>query len=209
MKHPKFHTALFLFSCILFLSRCVVPYESARMLPKGDLELKGSFTHARVSFDGESEKLDNGIGVGIGYGINDRFNLKFRYENFSNEGSANFLSVGPKFAIVQDRIAAALPIGLYFDEGETEWVASPMLLFTLPNASNTFEATLGVRGDKIFEQDADWLLGLNLGLGFSKDLNRWAVRPDFGIVFSPGNDGSYLTFGLAASYNIAPRSSSR
>lgn len=209
MKHPKFSAVFTAPFLALLLSQCVVPYESARMLPKGEVEIKGAFTHARVNFEGESEKLDNGLGVAVGYGVSEKFNVKLRYEHFSNEGSANFACIGPKLAIVQDRIAAALPIGLYFDEGETEWVASPMFLFTLPNASNTFEATLGIRGDKIFEEDTDWLVGFNLGLGISKDLSRWAIRPDIGIAFSPGNEDTYLTFGLAASYNIESRSSGR
>ena len=209
MKHPKLLAALPATALAFLLSQCVVPYESARMLPKGDVELKGAFTHARANANGESEKLDNGYGIGIGYGINEKFNMKFRYEHFTNEGSANFVSIGPKLAIVQDRIAAVLPVGLYFDEGETEWATSPMLLFTLPTASNTFEATLGIHGDKIFEEDTDWLLGFNLGLGFSKDLSRWAIRPDAGISFSPGNEGYFLTFGVAASYNIATGRSER
>jgi hypothetical protein len=91
------------------LHQCVVPYETARMLPKGETEIKGSFTHVRASFDGDSEKADNGVGLGIGYGVSDKVNIKFRYENLKNNGSVNFISFGPKFALKQDRIAAALP----------------------------------------------------------------------------------------------------
>lgn len=187
------------------LHQCVVPYETARMLPKGEVELKGSFTHVRASFDGDSEKADNGVGLGVGYGVSDKVNIKFRYENLKNEGSINFISFGPKFALKQDRVAAALPIGMFFDEGESEWFISPMLLFTIPNPSNTFEATLGLRADKFFEEDTDLLIGVNIGFGFSKDLSRWAIRPDFGFVFNPGESGSFLSFGVAANYNIEPK----
>lgn len=208
MKHLKLRTRLCAASLLLalfFLAQCVVPYESARMLPKGEIELKGSFTHVRFNAEGESEKADNGIGLTAGYGINEKINVKFRYESLNNDGSINFISFGPKVALVQDRVAAALPIGMFFDEGETEWFISPMFLFTIPNAKNTFEATLGVRGDKFFEEDSDLLIGLNLGFGLSKDLSRWAIRPDFGVVFNPGEEGAFLTFGVAANYNIAPR----
>lgn len=81
MKHPKFSAVFTAPFLALLLSQCVVPYESARMLPKGEVEIKGAFTHARVNFEGESEKLDNGLGVAVGYGVSEKFNVKLRSSN--------------------------------------------------------------------------------------------------------------------------------
>ena len=206
MKHPKFHTVLFLFSCILFLTRCVVPYESARMLPKGATELKASFTHTSQSVEGASGSLSNGFGVGLGYGVSDRFNVKLRYERLiisdSDGEGVDYLAFGPKIALKPNKIALLVPLGVYLYGGESTWGIHPNLLFTMPGRTNQFEATLGARSDIFFEEGTDMLIGLNVGLGFSRDLDRWAVRPDFGVIFNPGEKGADLTFGVGISYNL-------
>lgn len=209
MKHLKplafAHISSFLFA-ILFFSNCVVPYESARMLPKGASEVKVAYSNVRFYDGADSGNLDNGLGIGIGYGITDKINVKLRYEHVSgSDGNVNFLGVGPKLALKRNRIAAALPVGWYFDGDGSTWVVSPMLLFTLPNASNTFEATLGARSDLFLEAESGLLFGFNLGFGWSKNLDRWAIRPDLGVIFGLENNGANLSFGLGASYNFRAR----
>ncbi len=208
MKHSTLLRSLtipFLVANLLFLTRCVVPYESARMLPKGNAEVKAAFTHVRESFEGENEKVNNGFGLGVGYGVSDRVNLKFRYERISldEDFGLNYIAFGPKFAIKPDRIAALLPIGVYFDEGESTWGVHPTMLFGLTRPSPKFELTLGLRGDIFFEDESELLLATNLGFGFSEDLDRWAIRPDIGLVVNPGESGVIFTFGIGAQYNIA------
>ena len=206
MKHLNpgacVRTAILLFAT-LFLSRCVAPYESARMLPKGTSEVKAGYTQTRFYDGADAGKLDDGWGVGFGYGLTDRFNLKVRYERFySDEGRGNYLGAGPKLAIIPNRIAAALPFSLFFGEQSQTWAVSPMLLFTLPNASNTFEATFGARSDLFPEEENGLLFSFNLGFGWSKNLDQWSIRPDLGVVFGPDLDGADLCFGLGASYNF-------
>lgn len=198
-------TAAFL--CLLIsLSQCIVPYESARMLPKGTTEIKAGFSHSIASDDGESEGLNNGLGIGFGYGINERINLKMRYERLlpvdSDEGGFNYLGFGPKFGIVPGKFAMMFPFGVYFAEGETTWGMHPAFLVTLPARNNRFEGTFGARTDIFFESEADLLVALNLGLGFSQNLDRWAIRPDWGLIFDPGESGVVWTFGVGFNYNI-------
>ena len=213
MKHPKFITTLYLLAFILFLSNCVVPYESARMLPKGAMELKGSYTHASERFEGESASINDGLGFGFGYGVTDRINVKLRYERLflsdSDGEGLNYIAFGPKFALIPDKLAVIFPFGAYTYDGESTWGVHPNLMATFPGKNNKFEATVGARTDIFFEEGADMLIGLNLGLGISQDLDRWAVRPDFGLVFNPGEDGVLLTFGVGFSYNIIPGGGNR
>lgn len=187
-------------------TRCIVPYESARMLPKGGTELKAAYTYVRVTERGEGEKLNDGLGLGLGYGVTNRVNLKVRYERISVEegASINYLVFGPKIALIPNKIAAMLPIGAYFEEGESTWGIHPALLFTA-NQNNKVEGTFGLRGDIFFEEGAETLLGLNFGLGLSQNLDVWAIRPDFGLVFNPGERGAFLTFGIGAQYNIVAK----
>lgn len=196
--------ALFSAAILLSLSQCVTPYESARMLPKGGTEIKTSYTHVRVAAEGENEKINDGLGLGLGYGVTDRINLKVRYERLSNEGNVNFVAFGPKIALKPNKIAAMLPIGVYFDEGESTWGVHPSLLFST-SKNNKVEGTVGLRSDIFFEEDSEVLFGINLGLGLSQNLDRWAIRPDFGLTFNPGENGVFLSFGIGAQYNLVPK----
>jgi opacity protein-like surface antigen len=205
MKNNCLTYALFglaLAAVLLSQSHCVVAYESARMLPKGGAEVKTALTHVRERYEGEGDKLNNGFGLGLGYGVTDRVNLKVRYERISVEGSLNYFAFGPKIALKPNKVALLVPFGAYFEDGESEWGMHPAVLFT-NSKNNKVETTLGLRADVFFEEDADLLLGLNLGFGLSQDLNRWAIRPDIGLTFNPGEKGFFWTLGAGAEYRFS------
>lgn len=151
----KYAAGFFLSS--LFLA-CVAPIntsnESARMLAKGDWEVTGNYTHYILSSEGESEGINDNVGVRIGYGIVDKFNLKVRYERLipseEDSESVNYIDIAPKFQIMKGVIAATVPFGLYFAQEETEFVMSPKMLFTYP-ASDKFEVTVATKAD-IFQK---------------------------------------------------------
>lgn len=186
------------------LSACVAPinttFESARMLQKGELEVAGHYTHYTFSNDGESEAVNNNLGIRAGYGFSEKFNLKARYEWLAptdeNGEGLNYIDIAPKFQILPKYIAGTLPLGLYFDEGETEFVMSPKLIFTYP-ANDYFEVTLATKADIFPEDEADVYLGVNLGLGLSTNLNRWAVRPEIGWMIDPDEDGTAWAYGVS------------
>ena len=182
-------------------------FESARTLKKGEVELMGNYSKYKFVEDGESEDTNDNFGLRIGYGVTDNFDVKLRYERLSPElgTDANYLAVAPKFGLKKDYIAFTIPVGAYFikteGESESEFFTSPKLLFTYL-VSKKFEATFASKADIFFEEDADMLLGFNLGLGFSNDLNRWAIRPEVGMMINPGEEGSVWTFGVGINYNI-------
>lgn len=212
MKNSKLkfrHAAGAGFILTLLLTQCIVPYESARMLPAGATEVKAAFSHGSDHYEGESESLSNNFGLGVGYGISDHLNLKVRYERIavadSDGEGINYLAFGPKYAIVPDYVAVMMPLGVYFGDGESTWGIHPGLLFTLPAKNQRVEGTFGVRTDIFFEEGTEMLVGFNIGLGLSQDLERWAIRPDLGFVINPGEKGSILTLGVGVSYNITGR----
>ena len=182
---------------------CVVPlntgFESARMLKKGETELTGNYTHYSFSDEGESGSVNNNFGLRIGYGFSDRINLKLRYERLvpTEEGASgiNYIDLAPKFRLLPGKIAATLPLGMYFSEDETEFVISPKMLFTYP-ASNRFEATLAAKADIFPEDDGNVYLGFNLGLGLSANLDRWALRPEIGLMVDPDESGLVWAWGI-------------
>jgi hypothetical protein len=111
------------------------------------------------------------------------------------EGS-NLVGFGPKFTLVKDKVALAVPVGFAFGEGVEpgeSWYAQPSLLFTAPvnrhvelnAAGNVFHAF----------SDGGTLVAFTFGGGFG-DLDRWAIRPEIGLIFFPGESGHYVQLSI-------------
>lgn len=196
------------------LGACVVPinstYESARMLKRGNFEAAGHYTRYIYSEDGESEAVNSNFGLRFGYGITDRVDLKARYIRLApeEEGSegVNYAEMAAKFQLAERWAAASLPVGLYFASEETEVVISPKFLFTYP-ANDQFEATFAAKADIFPEDEADLYLGFNLGLGISSNLDKWAIRPEVGVMVDPGESGASWAWGIGFSAILPGRSS--
>lgn len=214
---------LLLFPALVCISSCVsvAPvnnhFEKAGTLQKGNVELSGHFTSYSARVEGESEAANDNVGFRFGYGISDKFDLKLRYERLipaisSDEfKGANYLSVVPKFSLKKNKIAFLLPLSYYFykitdEEGVTAkehvYSVAPHFLFTHTNKSNQIDLTGGVKGDFVFNGGSDFLLGASVGAGFSKDLSKWAIRPEIGFQFFPGDEGSYMNYGLGFQWII-------
>jgi len=50
-----------------------------------------------------------------------------------------------------------------------------------------------------FAEDQDDLLAFNIGLGLSPDLERYAIRPEGGLLINPGEDDFYWHWSLGLS----------
>jgi len=200
---------LFFFLCLFLLFNACVPvnstFESARMLHKDQVEIKGSYSNYVYQDNGENNVSNNNFGAGLGYGINEKWNIKTRYEYIKLPGEAHpahYIDLMPKYSFVATKLAAALPVGCYFgDEVEPTYVISPKIIGTLP-FDNKLEFTCAIKTDIFLEKDSDIPIGINLGAGLSTNLNIWAIRPETGLMLNTsGNDRSF-TFGVGASYNF-------
>ena len=181
-------------------------YESARMLKKGETEILGSFDQTIISNDGESESTNNNIGFRVGYGISEKVNLKLRYLRINSRDAEdfNYLTLAPKFQIKENKIAFTTPIGLGFNDGESTWFTSPRLILTHP-FSEKFDLSFSSKIDVIFEEDTDSTVGLSLGAGFGKDKNKFSVHPEIGLLFNPGESGTFWSFGVGMNFIIPSR----
>lgn len=45
-------------------------------------------------------------------------------------------------------------------------------------------------------------MAFNLGLGLSADFNRWAIRPEYGMLFNPGEEGHFGQFSIGFMYKL-------
>ncbi len=87
-------------------------------------------------------------------------------------------------------------------EGERQR-CSPRFLFTYPAENDGFDITLGIQSN-ILSDDNEWeyTMGFTLGAGISTDLSKWAIRPEVGYTFDPGESGHLWHFGLGVVYTL-------
>ena len=184
---------------VLSLSGCVTSdLQSARLVGPGNFEITPSYTMGSLSGNGETERTTNQFGVQVARGLTPRIDLRLRYEYIDiapeREEGFNILGFGPKFGLVEDRLADHMPVGFAFggnvDDSSESWMFRPTVLFTHTINDHAEITTAGKGVIWLTEDDIDPLLGANLGLGLSSDLDRWVVRPEFGFLKDPGEEGT-------------------
>ena len=173
--------------------------QSAKLVGKGNFETTPNFTTTSFSDEGETDHVQNHFGVQFGYGLSNRIDLKARYEYiaipYEDETlKANIFGIGPKISLLKDRIAAYVPVGFAFGgdvDGIDEFEIQPTLLFTVP-VGKYLEINPSVKG--IIGEE--FYCAFNLGLGLSTNLNRYVIRPEYGILLNPGESGMVGQFSI-------------
>lgn len=220
---------IFIISSISFLSCAFAPvnnqYEKAATLQKGNMELSGSYSSYSAS---GSEKTNRNFGGRFGYGVTDKFDLKFRYERLMptdglkgtdvfDEGQikrVNDFAIIPKFSLVPQTLSLLVPISHYgfkeeVDGKESKGVLNsiaPQILYTTTNKKNRTDFSVGFKADCLFNDEggAGVLLGTTLGAGFSSDLDKWAIRPEVGALFIAG--GAFVSYGVGVQFMLQKKS---
>lgn len=127
------------------------------------------------------------------------FVLEFDDEDFAPLRKLDYVEFGPKVALLKDHIALSVPIGIYRfreDNLHLATTVNPRLFFTFGDRNDKFEMSIIPQGRFIFyEDDWDVLPALSVGMGFSNDLNRWAIRPE--VSYS-----GFLSIGVGFEYRI-------
>lgn len=184
---------------VLSLSGCVTSdLQSARLVGPGNFEITPSYTMGSLSGGGETERTTSQFGVQVATGLTPRIDLRLRYEYIDfapeREEGFNILGFGPKFGLVEDRLAIYLPVGFAFggsvDDSSESWMFRPTVLLTHTINDHAEITTAGKGVIALNEDDFDPLLGASLGLGLSSDPDRWVVRPEFGFLGDPGQEGT-------------------
>ena len=211
-----------LVSAPLFLASCisVAPvhstYEKASTLGKGGVELAGHYTHYSAGSEGTSQGVNNNIGFRAGLGLTNNVDLKVRYEKLipvekpqNGTFNANYFSVIPKFGINLGKLAVFVPLSLYhFSASENggmstssnSYSVAPHIIGTFTAKSNQVDFSPSANLEYIVNSgegsENDFLIGFNIGAGFSSDLRKWAIRPELGYLFKPGESGHIWNFGV-------------
>jgi len=178
--------------------------QSARLVGKGNFEAAPHFTTTSSTSEGETEHVQNHFGLQGAYGISDGFEVRARYEHISvadDGGNANVFGIGPKASLLKDRIAAYLPVGFAFGgdvDGIEEVEVQPTLLFTLPVGRyvEINPSAKGIIGEEFY-------VAFNLGMGLSSNFNKYALRPEYGMLFNPGESGHFGQFSLGLTFRLS------
>jgi hypothetical protein len=184
---------LFLASGSLLAAGCAPVFsdlQSAKLVGRDRVEVTPSVTRV-------TDTYENQYGLQVATGVLDRLDLRARYVRV--EG-VNVLGFGPKLSLVKDRVALAVPVGFAFgkdvDSGKS-WAIHPTLLFTAP-VNRHVELNVSTKALVPFSK-GDTLIAFNVGAGFG-DLDRWAIRPEVGMVFDPDQSGHYTQLSLGFTY---------
>ncbi len=154
------------------------------------------------------------IGVQVATGVTDRVHARVRYERIkmseddgfgsSDAVSVHVLALGPKIGLIPDELAFALPVGFAWGEDirtRRTFQAHPTVIGTFAAAppievNVSAKALLPLRD----RDDVDDLVALNLGLGVGPDPDRRVIRPEFGVLLNPGEDGRFQHFSVGVTF---------
>ncbi len=198
------------------LSSCAPVFsdmQSARTVGKNRVELTPSYSKVKFNYDGESEVYQTQAGMQVAYGLTSKIDIRARYEylrfdmlnSFAILGSNNkaqVFGIGPKLNVINQYLSIYLPFGRAFGEyADDSWQFHPTIIATIPAVKNKLDINSSVKYLVPLQAESqDNLLAFNFGLALSNNLNRWAIRPEYGILMNPTGDGYFNHLSLGISY---------
>lgn len=183
---------------ILIFTQCAPVFsevQSARTVGKHNVEITPSLTVNSVNEDlGEFALIPGNIGVQAAYGLSDRTDLRFRYESIGSFGIGAFgagalgggghVSIGAKYSLIENYIAAYLPLRYNYGRIYNGFELAPTMLFTLP-IKNIVDFTFSPKYVMSISSPTSGLFATNFGLAISNDMTRWSVRTEYGMLYLP------------------------
>lgn len=183
---------------------CAPMFSDARMLRRGEVEITPAVSPVYLTENEDTTHVWNDYGVRALFGISSRINLGAGYNRtqlaVGEDSGFNTIAFGPKFGLVADRVAVAMPVGFSFGEDievADTWQLHPTLLMTVP-MTRRIDFNPAVRFVIPTREGADTLVAVHGGFGVRTG-RHLVLRPEAALVFNPGEDGVIWTFGLGAS----------
>ena len=186
-------------------------YQGARVLEPGDHEITPHFSYVSFTNDGETEHMQNQIGIRVATGATPKADLRLNYTRIlmpNADFGYQFVTVGPKFKLREgdDKFALFVPVDFAFgEEIETSdsWALQPTILGTYKvsddvNVNPGAMVRIPLTEGEIF---GDALISFNLGFGINAASGSFKLRPEAAMVFEPGESGLGWSFGLGASFS--------
>ena len=179
--------------------------QDARTIGKNNVRVTGYWFGLKDTGDG-GDKIANVYGGLLGIGAGERTEIQFRFDHFDfvdSDRAYDFVSVAPKFDLVEDQLALLIPFGLYADDGlrGDSFQIHPGVLGTL-QAGQFFEVNAAAKLMFPFDQEYLTWFNLGVGVGLSTDLDRWAILPElsYSICLNESEVDPVFSYGIALVY---------
>lgn len=198
----KLHVALGLVS-VACSSGCYSysNFQSAKLLEPGRTSITPSAsynTFQEPGGSGDGEIDDWVLDFQIRGGVTPRFELGAKFSRIRTEDGFQFIAIDPKVALEPGHLAFSCPFGTFFGNGiESDLQVHPTLIARWPLEPGRSELNAAFKLLLFYtDPDSDALVAFNVGPRISSDLDRWAIQPELGLLFNPGDDGYFLQFGV-------------
>ena len=212
IKSLKFMGAIVMLAgTIAILPSCAPVFsdlQSAKLVGPGNIEVTPSYSSVSFHAEGDSDKIQNHIGIQAATGVLDFMDFRARYERISLDGDCggsswvNILGFGPKFSLVRNYVSFYTPVGFAFGEDiktADTWQIHPTLLLTLP-VNQYFEFNTSGKVLIPFKSEQEITVAFNVGPAFSTNLEEWAIRPEIGFLYNPGEKGYFMHLSLGFTF---------
>ena len=186
---------------IALFTSCVPVFsdmQSARTLGKGNFEATPYYTNTLASSEDKGVSMAN-VNFGVGLSENVDIRGRFSYLWYNGEGGgATVFGIGPKISIVPDRLSLFLPFGGSLSGDD--WQLQPTVFYSLPIIEKKFESTISPKYVFNICESCDGYFATNLGIAFSEDLSKYAIRAEYGRAFF--DEGGIGQFSIGYSFTL-------
>jgi hypothetical protein len=182
---------------------CAPPFselQSARLVGVGHHELTAGYNTVNAGYAGQTAHVQNEVSAQGALGVAANTDIRARYDHIATpDGSFHALSAGPKFGLAKDVLSLYVPVGIGWG-GEVESAKTLVLNPTLL-ATGRFDQHAELTGSMkyywwLHNTNEPKMFAWNLGLGLSSDLDRWALRPEIGLLRDVKDSGHNAQFSL-------------
>ena len=209
---PKIRFFYYYIACIIIFCPITFQYcapvfselQSARTVGKNNIEATPFYT--------TTSGIQDHLGLQASYGVSSKVDIRARYEEIwagiydkgTHEKPVTVIGIGPKYRLIKNKMAFSVPLGRALGENHKDsWQVQPAMLLTLPAIKNKIEFTLSPKYLIIFGKPKD-LPAVNLGASFSTNLDKWALRPEYGMLFYRGGENE-RQFSVGLSFTLHNR----
>ena len=111
--------------------------QSARTVGKNRMEVTPTASSVSYTEEGETNGLQNQYGAQVAFGVTSSLDIRLRYEyvrlkedyGTSDTKGVHVMGIGPKYSLLKNKIAIALPIGRAFGEDTKDtWQLHPTMV---------------------------------------------------------------------------------
>lgn len=206
-----------LFALVVVFTGCAPVFselQNARTVGEGNFELTPGYSSYNLIRDnGEKhKKVQENVSIQGAYGITSRWDLRFRSDyswtddisfNTYKEGFFTY-SFGPKYSIIENWFSVYLPFSSDLDEDiDNGSHLDPTVLFTVPSLGKKESLDLNLSSKymiPLFGSGRDDMIGINFGVSVSGNLKRWALMPEYGLLYNPSDKGHFSQLSLGFRY---------